>query len=60
MNVELKPVRCKRCGYQWVPRKADVRVCPKCKSPYWDRTKTVKLIDEYHDHPTGGITILRK
>ena len=33
--------RCERCGHEWVPRKANEhpRVCPKCKSPYWDRPK---------------------
>jgi predicted Zn-ribbon and HTH transcriptional regulator len=32
--------RC-RCGHEWVPRnKAErPRVCPKCKSPNWDRPK---------------------
>lgn len=31
--------RCERCGHEWVPRDATVaepRVCPKCKSPYWN------------------------
>jgi len=31
---------CQRCGHVWVPRKAnDVRICPKCKSAYWDTPK---------------------
>jgi predicted Zn-ribbon and HTH transcriptional regulator len=32
---------CERCGHEWVPRKEDEhpRVCPKCKSPYWDKPK---------------------
>ena len=32
--------RC-RCGHEWVPRDlrqaSPPRVCPKCKSPNWDR-----------------------
>ena len=29
--------RCERCKHEWVPRfEAEPRVCPKCKSPYWD------------------------
>ena len=32
--------RC-RCGHEWVPQdlhsKERPRVCPKCKSPNWDR-----------------------
>ena len=32
---------CERCGHEWVPRNKDQppRVCPKCKSPYWDRPR---------------------
>lgn len=28
-----------RCSHKWVPRKPEVRVCPKCHSPYWDRLR---------------------
>lgn len=33
--------RCERCGHEWVPRNKDdqPRVCPKCKSPYWDKPR---------------------
>ncbi len=32
---------CERCGYEWAPRSAaEPRVCPKCKSPYWNRART--------------------
>ncbi len=33
--------RCERCGHEWVPRQKDEepRVCPKCKSPYWDTAR---------------------
>jgi len=30
---------CCRCGHNWQPRQTEIRVCPKCKSPYWDRVK---------------------
>ena len=38
--VMLEGCRC-RCGHEWLPREQGEkpRVCPKCKSPYWDRTK---------------------
>jgi uncharacterized protein len=26
---------CYRCGYVWVPRRARVRICARCKSPYY-------------------------
>ena len=34
-----KPIKCKRCGHEWVPRQVDVRICPKCKSALWDVPK---------------------
>lgn len=28
---------CERCEHRWVPRKDETpRICPKCKSAYWD------------------------
>lgn len=31
---------CKRCGHVWRPRAfTKTLICPKCKSPYWDRFK---------------------
>ena len=35
--VPLLGCRC-RCGHEWLPRGGEKpRVCPKCKSPNWDR-----------------------
>jgi Zn finger protein HypA/HybF involved in hydrogenase expression len=28
---------CLKCGHTWIPRKTDVRLCPRCKTAYWDR-----------------------
>lgn len=28
--------RCERCEHEWVPIWESPRVCPSCKSPYWD------------------------
>ena len=38
--VTMKGCRC-RCGHEWIPRDQDERpsVCPKCKSPRWDKPK---------------------
>jgi predicted Zn-ribbon and HTH transcriptional regulator len=38
--VLLTGCRC-RCGHEWLPRDPNdkPRVCPKCKSPNWDRPK---------------------
>jgi hypothetical protein len=28
---------CERCEHEWYPRnEGEPKVCPKCKSPYWD------------------------
>lgn len=42
-QITLNGFRCERCAHEWVPRDSTQmpKVCPKCKSPYWDR-------------PTGG------
>ena len=35
---------CKRCSHRWLPRKQEIRICPQCKSAYWDvAPKTKKL-----------------
>lgn len=37
--VMLLGCRC-RCGHEWLPRDGErPRVCPKCKTPNWDRAK---------------------
>jgi len=40
-KVKLSGYRCERCGHEWLPRekRRDPTVCPKCKSPYWDRKR---------------------
>lgn len=31
---------CNRCGHVWVPREnAEPKVCPHCKSPYWNKAR---------------------
>src|SRR5438552_16452342 len=38
-KVRLSGCRCERCHHRWLPRQGsgEPRVCPKCKSPYWNR-----------------------
>ena len=46
----IQGYRCKRCGHVWRPRGADPndpnpkdpKVCPKCKSAWWDENRKVK------------------
>lgn len=36
-RITLQGFECERCGHKWVPREeGNPRVCPRCKSPYWD------------------------
>ena len=48
MKIEINQLTCERCKYKWYPRSPEVVICPKCKSPYWDKkkvriTKTVNV-----------------
>ena len=41
-NIKLEGYVCERCGHKWVPRETtteEPKVCPKCKSPYWNVPK---------------------
>jgi DNA-directed RNA polymerase subunit RPC12/RpoP len=44
--IRMLGYRCERCGHEWVPRGATAtapKVCARCKSPYWDKPRRVKL-----------------
>jgi predicted Zn-ribbon and HTH transcriptional regulator len=38
VEIRVYGFKCERCGHEWVPRdnKKEPKVCPKCKSPYWN------------------------
>lgn len=38
IKVSVYKFVCERCGHEWIPRdnENEPRVCPKCKSPYWN------------------------
>ena len=38
IKITVDGYKCERCGHEWIPRnkKTAPRVCPECKSPYWD------------------------
>jgi len=40
-KIVLMGWRCERCAHEWFPRDkvSEPKVCPKCKSPYWDRPR---------------------
>jgi len=33
---------CKRCKHKWIEKMENPTVCPKCKSPYWNKDKNKK------------------
>ena len=39
--ITVMGFRCERCDHEWIPRdlKKEPSVCPKCKSPYWNRPR---------------------
>ena len=41
VKIQVDAWKCERCEHVWLPRTWDVepRVCPKCKSPYWNRPR---------------------
>lgn len=39
MPIKITKLKCKRCLHEWVARKKEIRVCPKCKSPYWNKKR---------------------
>jgi len=42
-KITLEGYKCERCSHIWFPRgKEGPRVCPKCKSPYWDKPRRAK------------------
>jgi len=65
-------LECKRCGHKWKQREKEKPIiCPKCKTPYWDKAtkikkelveKTKKSITDLHDliiKKSGGLENIR-
>lgn len=45
----LEGFECERCGHKWIPRAAteDIpTICPKCKSPYWNKPRKTSTVDQ--------------
>ena len=45
-KIKLDGYMCERCEHKWTPREnstTEPMVCPKCKSPYWNRPRGGEL-----------------
>lgn len=44
VKLSVGGFKCERCGHKWIPRrKEEPKVCPLCKSPYWDKPRRRKI-----------------
>lgn len=46
-KITIEGYQCERCEHAWVPRtkiKEEPTICPRCKSPYWNRPRKVYVI----------------
>lgn len=44
VKITMTGFKCERCNHEWVPRnKEEPSVCPKCKSPYWNKPRRRKI-----------------
>ena len=41
IEIKTKGYKCERCEHEWIPRNKEETpiICPKCKSPYWNKPK---------------------
>jgi len=46
MKIKIIKIKCFKCGHSWIPRKPDVRMCPKCKTPYFDVERKKEKLGE--------------
>lgn len=42
MKIKIVKLKCKRCEHRWYPTQREIRICPKCKSVYWNKLKHKK------------------
>ena len=41
-SFHITAISCNKCEHIWLPKSYQPRICPKCKSPYWDRERKRK------------------
>lgn len=43
--IKVLQYLCERCDHKWIPRTKinnDPTICPRCKSPYWNKPRMIK------------------
>jgi predicted Zn-ribbon and HTH transcriptional regulator len=40
--MQSKKCKCRRCGYEWVPKVINPKQCPFCHSMKWNKPKGEK------------------
>lgn len=60
--ITVMGYRCERCNHEWIPRDSEQEpsVCPKCKSPYWNRPRKTTSMLTYEDFRDKIRNTLRK
>jgi len=57
--ITVMGFKCDRCEHEWVPRgdtEQEPRVCPKCKSAWWNTPKKVAMTyEEFRDKIAGAL-----
>ena len=39
IGMKIKIFRCLRCSHEWPSKQEHPTICPKCKTPYWDKER---------------------
>ncbi len=49
VKITLAGFKCERCSHEWIPRNKgeEPAVCPKCKSPYWNKPRKNKIKEKF-------------
>ena len=60
--ITLMGYRCERCEHEWIPLNSgrEPAVCPKCKSPYWNRPRRKASMLTYEEFRNRIREALRK
>ena len=49
-RILIEGFQCERCSYRWAPRQGttvEPKVCPKCKSRFWNKPRQKSRQEEY-------------